>query len=492
MRDHIESPCGLRFMFEQLELQAGYTRRWLLDQPMMRTGEEIAQTYAVLRRFVEFIAQTDTPYINTLQFRLQGLKDIRTTIKNLSQNAVLDDIELFEVKHLAILAVDVAERLRNHGLDDAVAIPDLNEVITILDPDGLKMATFYVYDSYCLELRDLRAQMRQNPSRQEELLAECAEIEEGVRRDLSKQLVPFAKALEEAQIAMAKIDMNLAKALQIKQLGLCFPTISKDDISRYEAMFHPQVKDALAQRKRAFQPVSLTFGQKPTLITGANMGGKTVVLKTLTLCQYLFQYGFGIPAQSADIAVKDEVFFCIGDEQSIEKGLSSFAAEMKNIDAVIKASRENRKIVALIDEPARTTNPTEGTALVSALVKVLRGDNVSLVMTTHYDIEPTDARCLRVKGFENGTMNYELVEVQDGEVPHEALNIAESLGIDKEWIAEARNILIMSNSTQLNLSNSIGLDPKWSNSTTLRNSEGEEYDPKGSNSTPLNEKGGEV
>ena len=362
LRDHIESPCGLRYVFEQLELQAGYTRRWMLDMPMMRTGEEIAQSYEVLRQFVRFVEEVDTPYINTLQFRLQGLKDIRTTIKNLGQQAVLDDIELFEVKHLAILAVDVAERMKAHDLDQAIAVPDLNEVITILDPDGLKMATFYVYDSYCQELRDLRAQMRQNPSRQEELLAECAEIEEGVRRDLSKQLVPFAKALEEAQIAMAKIDMNLAKALQIKQLGLCFPTISKDDISRYEAMFHPQVKDALAQRKRAFQPVSLTFGQKPTLITGANMGGKTVVLKTLTLCQYLFQYGFGIPAQSADIAVKDEIYFCIGDEQSIEKGLSSFAAEMKNIDAVIKASRENRKIVALIDEPARTTNPTEGTA----------------------------------------------------------------------------------------------------------------------------------
>jgi hypothetical protein len=66
-------------------------------------------------------------------------------------------------------------------------------------------------------------------------------------------------------------------------------------------------------------------------------------------------------------------------------------------------------------------------------------------MTTHYDIEPTDARCLRVKGFENGTMNYELVEVQDGEVPHEALNIAESLGIDSQWINMAREILIAQN-----------------------------------------------
>ena len=114
---------------------------------------------------------------------------------------------------------------------------------------------------------------------------------------------------------------------------------------------------------------------------------------------------------------------------------------MKNIDAVIKASRKNRKILALIDEPARTTNPKEGTALVSSLVKVLEVQNVSLVMTTHYDIEPTDSRRLKVKGFEDGKMNYELIEVKDGEVPHEALNIAESLGIDKEWIEEARRII---------------------------------------------------
>ena len=213
-------------------------------------------------------------------------------------------------------------------------------------------------------------------------------------------------------------------------------------------MFHPQVKEALATRGREFQPVDIAFGGHPTLITGANMGGKTVVLKTLTLCQLLFQFGFGIPAASAQIAVKDEIHFCIGDEQSVEKGLSSFAAEMKNIDAVIKASRENKKLLALIDEPARTTNPTEGAALVTALLQVLAGRDMNLVMTTHYDIEPGDAHCLRVKGFENGTMDYQLVEVQDGEVPHEALNIAQSLGIDNEWITTARTLLEDSNRQQ--------------------------------------------
>ncbi len=428
-------------MLDELELQSGFARRWLLDSPMMTRDEEIAASYAVLHRFTDFIDRVEKTHLDTLLFKLQGLKDIRTTIRNLSQSAVLDDIELFEIKHLAILATDVAKLMEKHGMDGVVEIPALDEVITILDPDGMKIATFYIYDSYCAQLKDLRAQMRQHPDQQDDLLLQASELEEGVRRDLSVQLHPFATAIEQAQIALAQIDVCLAKAMQMRRMGLSFPMLSNDGTSSYKSMFHPQVKDALAVHGREFQPVDITYGMQPTLITGANMGGKTVVLKTLTLCQYLFQFGFGIPAASAQIAVKDEIYFCIGDEQSVEKGLSSFAAEMKNIDAVIKASRKNMRLLALIDEPARTTNPTEGTALVTALLKVLTGSGVSLVMTTHYDIEPGEARCLRVKGFENGEMDYRLVEVQDGEVPHEALNIAQSLGIDSEWIGIARNLL---------------------------------------------------
>ena len=441
LKNVIESPCGIRYMLDQLELQSGFARRWLLDSPMMTMDGEIQEAYGVLRRFKDFIEHVDKTHIDTLRFRLQGLKDIRTTIKNLSQKATLDDIELFEVKHLAILTTDVSHLLQEHGLAGVVPIPSLDEVITILDPDGMKIATFYIYDSYCAPLKELRNQIRQRPEDLDELLLQANELEEGVRRDLSNKLHPFAGAIEQAQLALACIDVNLAKAIQMRALELTFPTLSEDGTTRYKALFHPQVKAALANYGREFQPVDISFGLHPTLITGANMGGKTVVLKTLTLCQLLFQFGFGIPAATAQIAVKDEIYFCIGDEQSVEKGLSSFAAEMKNIDAVIKASRENRILLALIDEPARTTNPTEGTALVTALLKVLAGKDMSLVMTTHYDIEPGEARCLRVKGFENGKMDYQLVEVQDGEVPHEALNIAESLGIDNEWINTARNLL---------------------------------------------------
>lgn len=441
LKDVIESPCGLRYMFDQLDLQSSFGRRSLLDMPMMKNASEIGKCYAVLKSFHDFVLEPEnTPYINTLQSKLQCLKDVRTTIKHLGESVVLDDIELFEVKHLAILTADISERLHKFGLDKVIALPDMQNVISILDPDGLKIATFYIYDSYSEDLKELRAQIRKNAEMQEELLFKANEIEDRIRLELSRKLRPFVTEIEQAQQALALIDINLAKALQMKQLGLIFPSVSKGTTS-YEGLFHPQVKESLAAVGKLYQPVDISFDQQPTLITGANMGGKTVVLKTLTLCQYLFQFGFGIPAEKAEIDVRDEIYFCIGDEQSIEKGLSSFAAEMKNIDAVIKASRKEGNIVAMVDEPARTTNPKEGAALVTALIELLSGKNVSLVLTTHYDIESASSKRLRVKGFVDGQMNYQLVEVKEGEVPHEALNIAESLGIDCEWIALAKKVV---------------------------------------------------
>ena len=227
----------------------------------------------------------------------------------------------------------------------------------------------------------------------------------------------------------------------MKELGLCFPTISNDNVATYKGIFHPEVKNILYKEKREYQKVDIQFGMKPVIIMGANMGGKTIVLKTLAMSQYLLQFGFGIPADSAEMMIYDEMFCLTTDDQSLNKGLSSFAAEMKNIDAVIKASHDDKKILALIDEPARSTNPTEGTALVSSLVKLLQDKTMSLIVVTHYNIKTYNNKCLRVKGLENGKMNYELVETHEGEVPHEALNIAESLGVAPQWIQMAKEIL---------------------------------------------------
>jgi len=456
LKQLIDSPSGLKYMIDNLDTHSGYTRRLLLDTEMPKSAVEIETKYQILKEFYNVVNQKDNlSQINTLQFKLCNLKEIQSTINHLKNKYILDDIELFEVKHLAILSSDIQVIIEKLKLNDSVFIPNLEEVIRILDPDGMKIATFYIYDSYNERLKELRRLMKEKEDFDEKLFSEASSIEDEVRAKLSMQLSQYAYDLEAAQKALAFIDLNLAKAYQMIKMNLVFPTISNDGETEYKGLFNPEIKNILEEKSSAsyckdgacsvstheYQPVSIKFGNHPTIIMGTNMGGKTVVLKTLALCQYLFQFGFGIPATEAKIMVQNDVFLCTTDEQSIHKGLSSFAAEMKNINEIIRTSRIKSNFLALIDEPARTTNPTEGTALVSALVKVLQEKMMSLIIVTHYNINTYNNRCLRVKGFENGRMNYELVEVKNGEVPHEALNIAESLGVDKEWLEEAKQQL---------------------------------------------------
>ena len=443
LKQLIEQPCGLKYMIDNLDTHSGFARRMILDTEMPTDAKEIETNYQILKEFYDVVNEKENQnQINNLQFKLCNLKEIGGTITHLRNKYVLDDIELFEVKHLAMLAGETQVVMNNLQLGESIFIPNLDEVVSILDPDGMKIASFYIYDSYSPRLMELRRIMKAKDDFDEALFNEATAIEDEIRAMLSMQLSKYADELEAAQKALGFIDLNLAKAYQMIKYNLCFPTISENGETEYERLFNPEVKEILEEKNESYQPVSIRFGQKPTIIMGTNMGGKTVVIKTLALCQYLFQFGFGIPAEKASIMLQNEVFLCTTDEQSIHKGLSSFAAEMKKIDEIIKTSRQRNDFLALVDEPARTTNPTEGTALVSALVKVLQEKQMSLIIVTHYNINTYDNHCLRVKGFDGGKMNYELVEVQNGEVPHEALNIAESLGIDQEWIKNAKDLLI--------------------------------------------------
>jgi dsDNA-specific endonuclease/ATPase MutS2 len=264
--------------------------------------------------------------------------------------------------------------------------------------------------------------------------------ENRIRKVISSLLYSYLDDLTTLLHSLARIDILISKAIQIKKEGMCLPKFAMK--SSYKGMFNPEVKFILSKTGKKFQKIDFfhDFGV-PTTIIGANMGGKTVVLKTLTLCQYMFQFGFGVPADESNMAIFDEIHFCIGDEQSEHKGLSSFAAEMLRIDNVLKSVKREVRLFALIDEPARTTNPIEGRALVSALLKILYGKkNLDLVMTTHYNVDNGEM-CWRVKGLIDGKMNYSLLRTKSNEVPHEALNIAAELGIDQLWLEEAKHYL---------------------------------------------------
>lgn len=433
----LEIDCGLRYMYDSLCIMSSCGRKMLLSSDMMTTKSDIEAYYGRLNDIYKHDC-------SKIAHKLMYLKDIHNTLSRLSDGSTLDDIELFEVKHLAILSSQIRNMLTEQNIA-AITLPQLDKVVEILDPDKLNIPSFYIYDSYNEALREVRKQMKAiqaqgddiaEDKRQElaMLLQRHADLELQVREQLSQQLLAYVAPLTNTLDNLSCLDILIAKAEQIRQMNLCIPRIEEEKYTLYNNMFHPQVKAHLAEQGKAFMPVDITYEHTPVTIIGANMGGKSVVLKSLALNQLLAQYGFGVAADHCNINPVEEIALCIGDEQSIVKGVSSFAGEILAIDAVIKKIRAGRKLLALVDEPARTTNPVEGTALVEGLLEVIDHCNGAFILTTHYNIENSDVKRYRVKGLNNGQMDYTLEETHCGDVPHEAIAIAESLGIDSQWI----------------------------------------------------------
>lgn len=439
LRDLLHTDCGLRFIVDELEIQSGVAKRLFLDTPFEINPTIIGNQYATLRQATDAIQKVDHQSITTLQFRLATLKDLHTTLANLSGGLTLDDIELFEIKHLAMLSDDVRKAMANVGM--VCQLPNVEEVVRILDPDGMRIASFFIYDSYSPLLRELRKQQTASPDN-EALFNQLQDEELRIRKQLSEALRPLASVLKDCLLQIAHTDILLAKALQMIRWNLCFPSITTDGTTRLISMWNPEVEAILSKQNKTYQRNNITLTPQPTILTGSNMGGKTVVLKTVALCQLLTQFGLGIPATEAVITPRIKVMMSMNDNQSIASGLSSFAAEMMQINTILRTARTENNLLILIDEPARTTNPIEGTALVSGLIEVLQATHTTCLMVTHYTINAHECPCLRVQGMENGQMNYTLLPALPNDVPHEALNIAEQLGIDTEWLNAAKHHLI--------------------------------------------------
>ncbi len=447
---------GLQFLAEDLDLRSPMGRRYLLDSKMMCCEKEITAELTLVDKTVNTLG-LDSELIDKIQNKLAQLRDIRGSVNNLIGNLVLDDVELFEIKVFSLVVKEI-EDLQKEGKENILTVPDLSKLIRLLDPQNTKIPSFYIYDNYSEELAEVRkelklAKSKNDDSDTEALFTKMQKIEARVREELCTKISQFGAILSNALNQLAHLDLLIAKAIQVKKWDLSKAEISEEKTS-YRGMFNPMIKNELANQKKKYQAIDIDLEKSVCLITGANMAGKTVVLKTLALCQYLFQFGFFVPATSAQISIVDKVMISVGDEQSELNGLSSFASEMLNVSHMVKDSQNKNRVLILIDELARTTNPVEGLAIVNAVADIFYQGKIKSVITTHYSGLKSKFRKLRVKGLDkdlggkvithkniNSYMDYSLVEDLEGEVPHEALRIASLLGIDKEIIERAQNHL---------------------------------------------------
>ncbi|HHT36941.1 MAG TPA: endonuclease MutS2 [Firmicutes bacterium] len=263
---------------------------------------------------------------------------------------------------------------------------------------------------------------------------------ERILREFSSEVVPHVEELKLTLETLAELDLIFAKGKYSRKIQGTAPKLNQNGYVNIKQGRHPLLTGTVV-------PIDLWLGDKAFIlvITGPNTGGKTVTLKTVGLFAVMTQAGLHIPAEAGShMAVFDNIFADIGDEQSIEQSLSTFSSHMSNIVKILEQSTSNSLV--LLDELGAGTDPTEGAALATALLEHLRLKRVTTIATTHYS---------ELKNFayanpevENASVEFDPVTLKPTYrlaigIPGQsnAFAIARGLGLSDEIVAAARSLL---------------------------------------------------
>ncbi len=337
--------------------------------------------------------------VSRLAHAFSMVKDLRRTFAR-CREAALDEIGLFEIKSFLMQVGRIAPQTERLARELGVGGAELDVcagALRLLDIDGQGTAAFSVSSRYSRELADARQEKRQiedeirrtgkltdeAQARRTAALAREQREEEAVCRRLSQELRPSLDVMEENLRRIARLDLLIEKARLARAWGAVRPSLGGKTL-RLDGMIDPCVAQALRQSGGEFTPVDIALRRGATVVTGANMGGKSVALRAVVLNTLLAHMGFFVFAQRAEVPLFDEILFIAEDGQSVQQGLSSFGAEITALDRALTRC-EGRFCLLVLDEFARGTNPEEGRRIVAALVRYLSGRDVVALLATHYD-----------------------------------------------------------------------------------------------------------
>lgn len=238
--------------------------------------------------------------------------------------------------------------------------------------------------------------------------------------------------------AITQLDLARAAASLAEDWTLCKPELTENSTYQLENARHPLIQDCVANS------LKLDAEHRLLLLTGPNMGGKTALLKTLGLAVLMAQCGLYVPASKAELSFPDKLYVDIGDEQSIQENLSTFAAHLLRLKEILQEAGANSLV--LIDELGTGTDPEEGASLSQAFIERLLEKGVKGLISTH--LSPLKAFAQEQAGVQNASMQFDveklrpLYKLSIG-LPGKsyALSIAKRLGFPADVISRAGEVL---------------------------------------------------
>ncbi|HSR24035.1 MAG TPA: endonuclease MutS2, partial [Candidatus Eisenbacteria bacterium] len=341
--------------------------------PQMRSLGETLPVHPQLVRRIEEVLSDEGEVLDSASPRLRRLRgEVRTASQRLQQRLRTLVGELGHVLQEPI----VTTRGDRHVVP--VKADFRGRVRGIVHDQSASGATLFIEPLAVVEL---------NNALREVQAQEQAEVER-ILREVSHDVGLEADAIGRAIEALADLDLQLAKARYARRHRAVEPMLNDEGRVDLRRARHPLLTGRVV-------PIDVDLGRDWLMIvvTGPNTGGKTVALKTVGLLTLMAQAGLHVPAQDgSELAVFEEVFADIGDEQSIEQSLSTFSSHVTRIVEVLRAIEAMRqrapdarpRALVLFDELGAGTDPDEGSALARSILTYLLDRRIPTIATTHY------------------------------------------------------------------------------------------------------------
>lgn len=334
------------------------------------------------------------------------------------------------------------------GDDMSLTIRDGRMVIPILSEHKRKLRGFVHDESATGQMAFVE------PAEVLEANNEIRELEARERREIVKILEkltaflrPHVPALRKAYLFLGLIDFIRAKAKFALSINGTAPLLVENQALEWYRATHPLLYLAHQKLNKPIVPLSIRLDHENriVLVSGPNAGGKSVMLKTIGLVQYMAQCGLLVPASpDSKVGIFKNIFIDIGDEQSIENDLSTYSSHLTNMKHFVNFS--NKFTLFLIDEFGTGTEPSLGGAIAESILEQLLRSKAYGVINTHY----TNLKVFANKnsGTINGAMKFDaehlepLYELEIGKPGSSfALEVAQKIGLPKQVVDNAKRKL---------------------------------------------------